>query len=315
MPSVTLDSRRRKAPSAPRRLLDALAMKRGWISWDSNGIEPRLDRRENAPATDTVGPPKVLLRVDEFPHARAFDPGGRFGTDAFKRFHAVLAEARIPYLLAITPRVSRDYLDPEANEWRPLADSEIATLRSLASNGVTFALHGLDHRTRHALPRRHSELCGLEAEALAERLDTALEVFGELGLSTPVFVPPFNRFDASQYHVLAERFEVVCGGPESVRLVGFSPTPVRWGDAVYLPSYPPLYGHAAEVAAEVERLADVKAALWAPATLHWGWELEDDLDSLRHLCRTLAGRTAAWPDFLAAVETSRSVKGSATPGR
>lgn len=315
MPGVTLDTHRRKAPSAPRRLLEALAMKHGWIGWDSNIVQPKLDRRENASANDAVGPPKVLLRIDEFPHARAFDPGGRFGTDAFKRFHAVLAEAHIPYLLAITPRVSRDYLDPGVNEWRPLADSEIATLRALASDGVAFALHGLDHRTRHASPRRHSELCGLEAEALAQRLEGALEIFGELGLSTPVFVPPFNRFDASQYDVLAERFEVVCGGPESVRLIGFSPTPVRWGDSVYLPSYPPLYGHAAEVAAEVERLAELEAAIWAPATLHWGWETKDDFDSLRRLCGTLAGRTAAWPDFLAAVEASRTVKGSAAPGR
>src|SRR5512146_2714774 len=305
MPGVTLDTHRRKAPSAPRRLLEALAMKRDWLGWEPSVVRPWLDRDAGAPGNDPSGPPKVLLRVDEFPHARAFDPGGRFGADEFKRFHAVLAEAGIPYLLAITPRVSRDYLDPGVDESRPLDDSEIAVLRSLAAEGVAFGLHGLDHRTRHASPRRHSELCGLDAEALADRLDLARRAFDELGLSTPVFVPPSNRFDASQYPVLAERFDVVCGGPESVRLVGFSPTPVRWGGAVYLPSYPPLYGHAAEVAAGVERLAELEAALWAPATLHWGWELEDDFDSLRRLCRTLAGRTATWPEFLAAAASSR----------
>jgi hypothetical protein len=307
MPDVTLDHERQKVPSSPRRMLEALAMKRGWIGWESN-VAKRWPNRNGS------GPPRVLLRVDEFPHARAFDNSGRFGSDNFKRFHAVLSEARIPYLLAITPRVSRDYLDPRVDESRPLDDSEIALLRSLADEGVTFALHGLDHRTRHASPRRHSELCGLGGEALAGRLDTALRVFDELGLSTPVFVPPFNRFDASQYAVLAKRFDVICGGPESVRLVGFSPTPVRWGDAVYLPSYPPLYGHAAEVAAGVERLAELEATLWAPATLHWGWEQKDDFDSLRRLCGTLAGRTAAWSEFLAAVETSRTVKESAAPG-
>ena len=34
----------------------------------------------------------MLLRVDEFPHARVLDEP-RYGLDAFERFHAVLAEA------------------------------------------------------------------------------------------------------------------------------------------------------------------------------------------------------------------------------
>jgi len=299
-----LDLPPHEVPSPPRRLLQALAMKRGWIGWEASVVKPWLDRRD-ALGEDGRGDPRVLLRVDEFPHARAFDSAGRFGSDHFKRFHAVLAEAGIPYLLAITPRVSRDYLDPEIDESRPLEDAEIEQLRTLAGEGVTFALHGLDHRTRHASPRRHSELCGLPPRELTERLDRALATFAELGLATPVFVPPFNRFDAGQHAALAERFEVVCGGPESVRLVGFSPTPARWGEAVYLPSYPPLYGRAGEVAAEVERLASLEAALWAPATLHWGWELDDESAALKRLCRVLAGRAAAWRELSAAATHSR----------
>jgi peptidoglycan/xylan/chitin deacetylase (PgdA/CDA1 family) len=284
-------------PALPRRLLQALALKRGWMKWDA-----RL-----APTGEADGPPRVLLRVDEFPHARAFDSGGRFGTDAFRRFHAVLAEAGIPYLLAITPRVSRDYLDPEIEEWRPLEDAEVALMRELAGEGVVFALHGLDHRTRHSSPRRHSELCGLSVASTEERIHAALRSFADHGIETPVFVAPFNRFDAAQYDVLAQRFQVVCGGPESVRLLGFAVTPAWRGKAVYLPSYPPLYGHATEVASEVERLAALEAPLWAPVTLHWGWELEDDLDSLRQLCQVLSDRAAAWPEFLSAVQSSRGI--------
>ena len=91
-----------------------------------------------------------------------------------------------------------------------------------------------------------------------------------------------------------------------MRLLGFGMTPAWRGEAVYLPSYPPLYGHAEQVGAEVERLAALETPLWAPATLHWGWELEDDFDSLRRLCQTLSGRTCAWPEFLAAVASSRT---------
>jgi peptidoglycan/xylan/chitin deacetylase (PgdA/CDA1 family) len=284
-------------PTLPRRLLQALALKRGWTKWDASLVR----------TGEAGGPPRVLLRVDEFPHARAFDSGGRFGTDAFRRFHAVLAEAGVPYLLAITPRVSRDYLNPKVEERRPLDDAEVETMRELAAEGVVFGLHGLDHRTRHDSPRRHSELCGLDPTATEERIDAARQSFAELGLETPVFVAPFNRFDAAQYDVLAQRFEVVCGGPESVRLLGFGMTPVWRGKAVYLPSYPPLYGHAMQVAAGVERLAAQEVASWAPATLHWGWELEDDFDSLRELCQVLSARTASWREFLAAVESSRTI--------
>jgi hypothetical protein len=290
----------------PLRLLEALAHKRGRLDWDRHAAEPLTRFRQAALGGDAGARPRVLIRVDEFPHARAFDPAGEFGTDAFRRFHAVLAEADIPYLLAITPHVSREYLDPAVAERRDLDPGEVETLRSLAGDGVVFGLHGADHRTRSASPRHHSELCGLGPGEAAARIDAARAVFDRLNLPTPAFVPPFNRFDAAQYPLLAERFEVVCGGPESVRLLGFHRTPAWHGEAVYLPSYAPLYGTAAEAAAGIERLAEREAGIWAPVTLHWGWELNDDFAGLRRLCRVLQGRVADWADFLAAAAASRA---------
>jgi Uncharacterized protein conserved in bacteria (DUF2334) len=289
----------------PLRFGQAVAAKAGRLGWDRSVVEPLLRFRREALGAAAAGPPRVLVRVDEFPHARGFDPAGKLGTEAFRRFHAVLAEAGIPYLLAITPNVSRDYLDPEVEERRPLNPGEVEVLQSLSADRVVFGLHGADHRTRHANPRRHSELCGLSTAAAAERIDGARAVFDGLGLPTPVFVPPFNRFDAGQYPLLAERFEVVCGGRESTRLLGFQPTPAWQGEAVYLPSYAPLYGTSSEAAAGVERLVEQEAAVWAPVTLHWGWELRDDFASLRRLCERLQGIAAGWTDFLAAVAATR----------
>jgi peptidoglycan/xylan/chitin deacetylase (PgdA/CDA1 family) len=289
----------------PLRFAQALAARSGRLGWEKDLVEPLMDYRRAALGEAASGEPRALVRVDEFPHARAFDSSGPLGSDAYRRFHAVLAEAGIPYLLAITPRICRDYLDPGGEERRELDEGEAAALRDLREDGVVFALHGADHRTRHPSPRRHSEFCGLGLEQAAARIDEARSVFSQLGIETPVFVPPFNRFDAAQYPLLAERFEVVCGGPESVRLLGFHPTPVWHGEAVYLPSYPPLYGTAAEAAAGIERLAERQAALWAPITLHWGWELEDDFASLRRLCEVLQGRSAGWTEFLDAVAASR----------
>jgi len=300
---------RRLAPRLPsrqpRRFGQAVALKAGRLGWEQSVVEPLQRFRCDALGDAAPGPPRVLVRVDEFPHARGFDPHGKFGTEAFRRFHAVLAEAGIPYLLAITPHVSRDYLDPETAERRPLDPGEIETMAGLPADRVVFGLHGADHRTRHANPRQHSELCGLSDDEAAARIDGARAIFDGLDLPTPVFVPPFNRFDAGQYPLLAERFAVVCGGPESVRLLGWQPTPVWQGEAAYLPSYAPLYGTSAEAAAGVQALIEGEANIWAPVTLHWGWELKDDFASLRRLCDLLQGIAADWTDFLAAVAATR----------
>jgi peptidoglycan/xylan/chitin deacetylase (PgdA/CDA1 family) len=290
MPQIAAAGR---IPIAPIRYAQALALKLG-----------RPDRRDSGAAG--TGGPWPLVRVDEFPHAAAFDSTGRFGTEAYKRFHAVLAEAGVPYLLAVTPHVSRDYLDPDEDDWRPLDSSELAELQDLKGDGVAFGLHGLDHRTRHANPRRHSELCGLGNADAAERIDLALSILAEAGIETPVFVPPFNRFDASQYALLAERFDVVCGGPESIRLLGFHPPSPTWMEnAVYLPSYAPLYGRAADVLPGIERMIEAEVALWAPITLHWGWELDDDFASLKRLCDRLTELSGGWSRFLGAVGDGR----------
>jgi hypothetical protein len=288
-----------------RRVWQELMLKRGPADWQGY-VGPLARVRREAIGERAAGPPRALIRVDEFPHARGFDSAGRFGVDAYRRFHAVLAGAGVPYLLAITPRVSRDFLDPEDKEWRPLEDAEIELLHELRAEGVSFALHGLDHGVRRPAGRRNSEFRGLDRTATEERLDTALAAFAELGLETPTFVPPFNSFDAAQYNLLAARFEVVCGGPESVSRLGFLP-PGWLGEALYLPSYPPLYGKAEEVAVGLHRAAGAPASLFAPATLHWGWEIDDDFAALRDLCSQWGDKAVAWADLLAAAHAARAV--------
>jgi peptidoglycan/xylan/chitin deacetylase (PgdA/CDA1 family) len=209
--------------------------------------------------------------------------------------------------VAVSPRVARDYLDPDGTESRPLDDRELDLLRRLAADGVSFAMHGYDHRTRSREPRRRSELAGLTPAAIEELLERSAGGLAQAGVEARVFVPPFNRFDADHYPVLARRFDVVCGGPETVPVLGFHRTPLWRGDAVYLPSYPPLYGRALEVAAALERLLDAGTAIWAPVTLHWGWEADDGWRGLRRLVRVLAGCAVPWPDFLGALRTSAAL--------
>ena len=303
-PEVVDAVRSRPLPSLPRRVLQRLAMKRGRLTYERDCVEPLVRARRAVLGDRAEGPPRFLVRVDEFPHYQAADHPDKYGTEAFERFHSVMVEAGVSYLVAALPRIPTDPLNPSASGDRALDPGEIEMFRRLEADGVAFGLHGYDHRTRHENPRRHSELCGLEQDELRERLERGFDELAQAGLRPRVFVPPYNRFDAEQYPVLADLHDVVCGGPESVALLGFHRTPLWRGDAVYLPAYAPLYDKAAEVLAAAERLIEAGSAVWAPIALHWGWESDAGLSDLRRLAERIAPFAYPWDRFLDAVEAS-----------
>lgn len=175
----------------------------------------------------------------------------------------------------------------------------------MRADGVTFAQHGDTHRTRFADPRRHSELSGLDDAALSELLERGRRRLAQAGCETRVFVAPFNRFDAAQWPILAERYDVITGGPESVFKLGFHGGPAWRGDAVYLPCYAPLYGRAATVLPAAEALIAAGVDTWVPIVLHCGWEVADEFAALSRLAERIAARAASWEAFLAAVDASR----------
>ena len=334
-PVVRAAARVRDVPSRPLRLAQQVGYKLGRLGFERQVVAPLLAARKSVLGSRAGGPPRFLVRVDEFPHYRAWDDPQRFGSERFERFHEIVSAAGVPYLLAVLPRVSREPLRPvvdipngdaprargghrdfeedaaREHEDRPTGDSrpldanETAMLARLANERVSFALHGLTHRTRFASPRRHSELCGLSVAATVELLDTGLAELARAGLSTEVFVPPYNRFDASQYDILSRRFKVVCGGPESIGRMGFQSTPQWRGESVYLPAYSPFYGHAAEVLPAVEHALEACWGGWVPIVLHWGWEADAGWADLEKLVSVIAPYVVAWTDFIAAVEDSR----------
>lgn len=296
-----------RIPGRLRRLSQLVQRRRGRLGAETADARLATARRAVLGAA-AAGPPRFLVRVDEYPHVGAWDEQGRYGTEAYERFHAIMAEAGLPYLIAVPPRVSRAPMDPDDGETRLLSEREVAKLHELVRDGVALALHGRDHGTRDPHPRRHSELCGLDAAATAELLDGALGELAGYGLARPeIFVPPFNRFDAAQLRALAARFPVVCGGPESIGLIGFHGPHWR-DDSLYLPSYAPLYGRARAVLPAAEALIDANPGWWAPVTLHWGWEADDGWEDLRRLARTLAPHAAPWEALLADVRAERPAR-------
>lgn len=294
-------------PSSPHRLAQRLAMKYGHLSGERHAFG-RIERaRHRLLGAESAAPPRFLVRVDEFPHWLGTDEPARFGTDPFRRFHDIMASAGVPYLLAVVPRPAPNPDDPFDDRRRDLDTHEVAVLEALPRDGVEIGLHGLDHRTRDPRPRHQGELIGLLAGSLARRLDEGIGVLDALGHRPRVLVPPWNRFGPEQWPVLASRFDVITGGPESVRHMGLQPTPVWLDDAVYLPSYQPYYDHAANIVDAARAAIDRGAGTWIPIVLHWGWEVEDDFAGLRRLLEVIAPCTSRWDDFLDAVARSSRV--------
>jgi len=305
-PALRRAARARTDPPMPVRLAETLAMKRGLLSLERHVIRPIAAARVEALGEPAgTEPPRLLVRVDEFPHAQVWDRPERYGNDAFHRFHRILSEAGVPYLLAVTPRPCHAYLDPSARGERALTEEERDLLALACAEGAEPAAHGLTHRTRDATPRRHSELCGLSADELLELVARADEELAAAGIRPSVFVPPFNRFDANQLQILASRFAVVCAGPESVPLLGFVRGPAWRGETVLFPSYPPLYDRAEPITAALADVASGAAGAWLQVTLHLGWEADQGFTALARFAEAVAPYARPWSEFLAAAERSR----------
>ncbi len=293
-------------PSAPARVAQRLAMKLGRLDWERAWLEPLLAARRSVLGDDASAPPRFLVRVDEFPYYTSFDQPEDL--EMSRRFHEVMASAGVAHLMSVVPQLTHAPLTAGSTGGRPLGAEEIELLQQMRSDGVTFAQHGNTHRTRFANPRRRSELCGLTAAEADRLLEDGCRRLAEAGIPAPrVFVPPFNRFDAAQYATLAARFDVVCGGPESVALMGFHGGPLWRDGAVYLPCYAPLYADARTILPAVERLIDLAPATWIPIVLHTSWEQEDEFRSLKALAARIAPFAAHWEDFLADLERGRPV--------
>ena len=293
----------RPVPSAPLRATQRVAMKLGRLDWEHAWLKRLVDVRRSVLGDAAAGPPKFLVRVDEFPYYTSFDRPQDI--EMSRRFHEVMAGAGLVHLMSALPQLTHAPLEVGSSGGRALGEQEIALFEQMRRDGVTFAQHGTTHRTRFADPRRRSELCGLPPQELQALLEDGRQRLNAAGVGeTRVFVPPFNRFDAAQYPVLAERFEVICGGPESVALLGFHGGPLWRDGAVYLPCYAPLYADSQTVLTEAKRLIELAPGTWVPIVLHTSWEQADDFASLRRLAELIAPYAASWEELLADVAGS-----------
>jgi predicted ATP-grasp superfamily ATP-dependent carboligase len=302
-PAVCRALRTRRIPTRPERVAQRLRMKAGRLSYEDSWLSPLQAARRQALGAVADGGLRFLVRVDEFPYYSGLD-NPKYGREASKRFHAVMAEAGVPHLMSVVPQWTHEPMQPAGVGGRPLDDDDRVLLDQMRQDGVTFAQHGHTHRTRNTDPRRHSELCGLDQDRLTELLENGRKKLAEVGVHPRILVPPFNRFDATQWPVLERLYDVITGGPESVVLMGFHGGPQWRGSAIYLPCYAPLYDSAAVVLPAIETMIDRGVGGWIPVVLHMGWEIDDDYAALSRLAKHVAPYAASWDDLLATADAS-----------
>jgi hypothetical protein len=304
-PRIMRVFRSRPVPRPELRVAQRVLMKAGGLNFESGFLPRVLKARRAMLGARGNGPPRFLIRVDEFPDAHALDDPRR-GFAASQAFHQTLAEQGVPYLIAIVAQHTGHTLDPAATDGRPLDAQDRAFIEQMSREGVTFAQHGTTHRTRYASPRKRSELSGLGTQETEALLREGRDRLTRAGVRARIFVPPFNRFDAGQYDTLARHFDVICGGPESVIQMGFHGSPLWRGEAVYLPCYAPFYAGAADVSPAIDRVVGLAPGCWIPIVLHSAWEIGDNFRALAAFARKIAPYAASWADFLYAVDASRT---------
>lgn len=303
-PEVLRAVRSHRVWSWPRRFVERKRYERGGRGYADDSLPALRAARRVVLGDAAAGPARLLVRVDEFPNYDSLDVPAH-GIDAYWRFHEVMRDAGVPYLVAVQPALAHQPLNPDATGGRPLDAAELAMLSRLRADGVAFAQHGYDHRTRtHHMPD-NTELQGRSDEELGALLDRGIAFLAEHDVRPQVLVPPFNTFTARQWPVLAQRYAVVTGGPESVSRMGYHRTPLFRDGTVYAPCYQPLYGHARTILDVIEEPLARGDGVWMTITLHWEWELEDDFAALRTLLARIAPAVRPWADFLDAVERAR----------
>lgn len=264
-------------PKKPLKACDHLELLKR-IVWLRNQAAEALGLSEK-------GNVKFLLRVDDFPR---WD----LDLDRFLKFHNILKKHKIPYLLAVTPNLCLDPLNPDSHNFRMLTEKEKETLSRITREGVDIALHGLSHQTLQKEP--YSEFVGLDERTLYSKLELGVKLLGEVEIKPDFLVPPFNTFENANLTAISALFKGVCGGPESFCHFGFRMSPSYLGKLLYVPSYEPAYARAKKVLGFVKSAKKLKGDILVPLTLHWSWENDSDFKHVEKLMCAIEGQTVSW---------------------
>lgn len=213
---------------------------------------------------------RILIRVDDFPHTRG-EPQHTLA--AFREFHrelnASLGGRR--YLLGVIP--GRCTVD------------DVLMLRN--ETDCVIGMHGIDHD--EALLDLH----GNEFPPYLSRLDVRQRLTeARLGLERAVgrpcrvYMPPRNRIDQRTAGVLNGLFELYTAGPET------DPEVLGRFQSHCFSEFPHEYGRSDELferGSHRELVARCESGRWPVLTLHWTWEVNIGLASMRRFLSQIPG--------------------------
>ena len=93
-----------RVPPAPLRAAQRVAMKLGRLDWERAWLQPLIAARRSVLGDAADGPPKFLVRVDEFPYYTSFDQPQDI--EMSRRFHEVMASAGLVHLMSALPQLT-----------------------------------------------------------------------------------------------------------------------------------------------------------------------------------------------------------------
>jgi hypothetical protein len=94
----------RPVPSWPARTAQRAAMKLGRLDWEQAWLGRLVEARRSVLGEASAGPPRFLVRVDEFPYYSSFDRPSDL--EMSQRFHDVMAAAGLVHLMSALPQLT-----------------------------------------------------------------------------------------------------------------------------------------------------------------------------------------------------------------
>jgi glycosyltransferase involved in cell wall biosynthesis len=213
---------------------------------------------------------KVLLRVDDV---------FLYESVAVNRFIEVMNRKRFPFLAGVT---GDDLINPG---YHP-------TIARLRESGAEIGIHGFTHEGRFG--PFASEILQMKYPELSRRI--ALIASAPVFSGTPprAFMPPFNAIAGEQISFLSKIFDIVTGGPETMRFSDrFAGPAALRGGGWYVPTTHPFYGPVRDFPlAQLRRLKG-----FISISVHLTEETKDNFKAFEHFLDSLPAPPISWNIF------------------
>jgi glycosyltransferase involved in cell wall biosynthesis len=217
---------------------------------------------------------KVLLRVDDVFLDKP---------KAVSIFSEMMKEKKIRYLTA----VKGDDIKLDENGW---------LIDKLIESGAEIGIHGFTHKGNFG--PFNSELMQLKYPEIDSKVKETFSCLNGKKINCRILVPPFNAIGPEQIRVLSTSFDVICGGPETMRFSGrIAGAAAITGGGWYIPSLFPFYSDS-EVMLDSgldKKIGRIRGLYCI--TVHFSNEEKDGFSSLSKLIDKINVPIISWEIF------------------